>query len=163
MTTIKKAYQPIVEYLNANLEMKVKNVIDQVIAFAEAKAGRVEGSTFVRDASGAVVAINDYYFKRWMPLVGEKAVDFGAKQKSATGFNTMCKEGVSAWTKQQREAKNAMAALLTKVASGEVQPSDIAAEQAKIEEARKAILPTELGFESIDELNAYLVASGVTL
>lgn len=161
--SVKKAYQDIVALLEANRDVKVSKVIDQVIELASAKVGRAEGNTYVKDAQGNTVAINDYYFKRWMPLVGDKAVEFGAKLKTATGFNTMCKEGVSAWTKQQREAKNANAELLQKVAAGEIQPAEIASHQAAIEEARKAIAPTELGFDSIEALNKYLKKSGVEL
>lgn len=161
--TVKKAYAEIVNLLEANRDVKVSKIIDQVIELASAKVGRTEGSTFVKDAAGQTVAILDYYFKRWMPLVGDKAVEFGAKQKTSTGFNTMCKEGVSAWTKQQREAKNASAELLKKVAAGEIAPSDIASHQAAIEEARKAIVPTELGFDSVEALNKYLKKAGVEL
>ncbi len=161
--TVKKAYAEIVNLLEANRDVKVSKIIDQIIELASAKTGRAEGSTFVKDAAGQTVAILDYYFKRWMPLVGDKAVEFGAKQKTSTGFNTMCKEGVSAWTKQQREAKNASAELLKKVAAGEIAPSDIASHQAAIEEARKAIVPTELGFDSVEALNKYLKKAGVEL
>lgn len=161
--SIKKAYQPIIDFLVANEDKKVKSILDQVIALASAKTARAEGNVFKKDATGATVAIFDYYFKRWMPLVGERAVEFGAKANTATGYNSMCKEGVSLWTKAQRQAKQAGADLLARVASGEVQPSDIAAEQARIEEERKAVPATELGFATEDELVAYLTEAGVTL
>ena len=77
MATVKKAYQDIVSFLEANKDAKVSKVLEQVIEMASAKANRSEGSTFIKDASGNAVAILDYYFKRWMPLVGDKAVDFG--------------------------------------------------------------------------------------
>ena len=163
MSTIKKAYKEIVDLLENNRDTKVKHIIDQVIALASAKSSRSEGSSYIKDAEGTPVAIFDYYFKRHMPLVGDKAVEFGAKAKTATGFNTMCKEGVSHWTKQQKEAKNANTALLSKVASGEIAPDAIVAHQEEIETARKTIAETELGFETIDELNAYLTESGVVL
>ena len=51
------------------------------------------------------------------------------------------KEGVSNWTKQQRVKKQAESALLTKVASGELKPEDIAGEQTLIVEASKEIKP----------------------
>ena len=127
MSTIKKAYKEIVDLLENNRDTKVKHIIDQVIALASAKSSRSEGSSYIKDAEGTPVAIFDYYFKRHMPLVGDKAVEFGAKAKTATGFNTMCKEGVSHWTKQQKEAKNANTALLSKVASGEIAPDAIVA------------------------------------
>ncbi|NCB95310.1 MAG: hypothetical protein EOM35_02400 [Negativicutes bacterium] len=163
MATVKKAYQDIVNLLEANPDVKVSKILPQVIELAEAKNGAGAGTAFMKDAKGNVVAVLDYYFKRWMPVVGSKAVDFGAKAKTATGLNSMCKEGVSHWTKQQREAKNANAMLLTKVASGEVKPADIAKEQEKIEAARKAIVKTDLGFATQDELLAYLKKEGFTV
>lgn len=159
--TVKKAYQDIVALLDANRNVKVEKIIDQVIALASAKAGGGGASTFIKDAAGNTVAILDYYFKRWMPLVGSKAVEFGAKQKTATGFNSMSKEGVSHWTKQQREAKNANSDLLKRVAAGEVSPADIPAEQEKIEAQRKMIAPTELGFDTVDALVEYLRSEGI--
>lgn len=162
--TIKKAYQDIVTFLEANENVKVKSILDQVREMASAKVGAREGgSTFIKDAAGNVVAVLDYYFKRWMPIVGEKAVEFGAKKSTSTGLNTMSKAGVSAWTKQQREAKAAEADLLAKVAAGEIQPTEIAAKQAEIEEARKAIAATDLGFETRDEVVAYLSENGIEI
>lgn len=162
--TIKKAYQDIVTFLEANENVKVKSILDQVREMASAKVGAREGgSTFIKDAQGNVVAVLDYYFKRWMPIVGEKAVEFGAKKSTSTGLNTMSKAGVSAWTKQQREARAAEADLLDKAAAGEIQPTEIAAKQAEIEEARKAIAATDLGFETRDEVVAYLSENGIEI
>ncbi len=165
--SIKKVYQPIVELLQTtianNPKAKITEVMDQVIAMASAKVSVGVGTTFLKDSAGNVVAIFDYYFKRWMPLVGANAVEFGKKANTATGFNTMSKEGVSHWTKQQREADNANKALIDRVVKGELQAGDIPAEQAKIEEARKAIVETTLGFATEDEVRAYLANEGVTL
>lgn len=164
MANIKKAYQPIVELLEANKDAKVKSILDQVIEMASAKTSRGGGaSSFLKDTKGNAVAILDYYFKRWMPLVGDKAVEFGAKKNTATGFNSMSKEGVSNWTKQQRVAKQANADLLTRVAQGEVKPDQIASEQAKIEKARQEIAKTDLGFATKEEVVKYLEKNGVTL
>lgn len=163
MANVKKAYQEIVNLLEANKDVKVSKILDQVITMAEAKVGGGgAGTAFLKNAEGETLAILDYYFKRWMPVVGELAVEFGAKAKTATGLNSMCKEGVSNWTKQQREAKNANATLLSKVASGEIAPTDIAANQVKIEETRKAIAKTKLGFATQDELLVYLKKQGFT-
>lgn len=160
---IKKVFTDIIALLEENADKKVKSILPQIMELASAKTNRAEGSTFLKDASGNVVAIFDYYFKRWMPLVGEKKVDFGQKVKTATGFNSMSKEGVSNWTKQQRVAKAEGMSLLDKVAKGEIQPQDIAKHQEAIETARNAIVPTELGFATVEELNEYLTANGVTL
>lgn len=159
--TIKKAYESIITFLEANQDKKVKAILDEVRELASAKTNRAGGSNYIKDSTGNVVAILDYYFKRWMPLVGEAAVEFGAKKNTPTGFNTMCKKGVSEWTKQQSEAKKANAQLLTRVAAGEIQPSDIPAEQAAIEQARGNIVETELGFASKEEVLAYLASSGI--
>lgn len=161
--TIKKAYAEIVSFLEANEDKKVKTIIDQVREMASAKVAREGGSTYLKDTNGNTVAILDYYFKRWMPLIGEKSVEFGAKKSTSTGFNTMSKAGVSAWTKQQREAKTSEANLLAEVSAGNIQPSDIPAKQAEIEEARKAIEATDLGFETREEVVAYLQENGVQL
>lgn len=166
-TQVKKAFQPIVDLLEAKIEenpkASIKSILADVIDLTKASTSRGGTTSFKKDASGAVVAIHDYYFKRWMPLVGEKAVEFGAKAKTTTGFNTMSKVGVSLWTKQQREAKQAEQALLNQVASGEVAPEDIPAKQAEIEEARKRIEPTDLGFENEDDLLDYLADAGVKM
>lgn len=169
MTQVKKAFQPLVDFLEANKDVKVKTILEQVIELTQAKTSRSDGNTFLKDAAGNTVAILDYYFKTWCPLVGSKAVEFGAKQKTSTGFNTMSKAGVSAWTKQQREAKQAGADLLKKVASGEVSPKDITAHQASIEESRKAIhFPVneagevqEVGFATMEDLMKYLKKEGI--
>ena len=165
MANIKKAYQPIVELLEANSDKKVKSIMDQIVELCSAKTSRSGGgaSSYIKNEAGEVVAILDYYFKRWMPLIGDAAVEFGAKKNTATGLNTMSKEGVSNWTKQQRVAKQANAELLTRVASGEIKPGDIADEQAKIEATRVTPVATELGFETREEVIAYLADNGVTV
>lgn len=159
--TIKKAYADIVAFLEENQDKKVRAVLEDVKNMASAKVAREGGSTFLKDVAGNTVAILDYYFKRWMPLVGEKAVEFGVKKNTATGFNTMSKAGTSAWTKQQREAKQAEQNLLAEVSAGNIKPSDIPAKQAEIETARKSIEATELGFETKEQVLAYLVENGV--
>lgn len=163
MSNIKKAFVEIVAFLEANKDVKVSKVLDHVIELASAKTSRTEGNLSVKNTAGEVVAILDYYFKRWMPLVGDAAVEFGKKASTSTGYNSMCKEGVSAWTKQQREAKNATAQLLQNVSSGEVLPEAIPAEQAKIEETRKFVPATTLGFDTVEALSKYLVKNGVEI
>lgn len=158
---IKKAYQDIVTLLEQNKDAKVKTILDQVIEMASGKSTRAAGSTAIRDTKNNVVAVFDYYFKRWMPLVGDAAVEFGAKASSPTGLNSMSKEGVSNWTRQQRVAKQENADLLNKVAAGEVAPENIPAEQAKIEERRQMIAETDKGFENKEDVLAYLNKAGV--
>lgn len=165
MAQVKKAFQPLVDILTTamenNAKVKVSEVIEQVIAEASAKSASRDGTTFIKNAAGETVAIHDYYFKRWMPLVGNAAVEFGKKEKTGSGYNTMSKTGQNLWNKQLREAKNAEAGLLKEVAAGNIQPSDIPAKQKEIEDARKHIEVTEDGFATKAEVLAYLKDNGV--
>ena len=153
MATIKKAYLDIVEFLQDNEDAYVRDILPQVTALASAKTGGGGGkaTTFHRDEQGNVVAIQCYYHKLWMdPEVAE----FGKKASSATGFNSMCKDGVSKWTKQQRDAKKAKEQLLTDVASGEIEAADLPALLAEIEEATDIVVPRDdnYGYETLEEL-----------
>lgn len=149
---IKKAYAAIVTLIQENADKTVADILPDVIALASAKTGAGGGkaTTFHRDDEGVVVAIFCYYHKKW-EIVSE--VDYGKKANSPSGLNSMCKEGVSHWTKQQREAKAAESALLTQVADGELAPADIPAEQERIAEEAKEVVAREdeHGFDSLEE------------
>lgn len=157
---VKKTMVPLIEYLTENLDKKVSEVIEAVVALASTKSrGTGNGAattTMIKDANGKVVAILDYYFKRWMPLVGDLTVEFGKKASTASGFSSMCKLGTSLWTKQQQNAKKAMTGILLEVEDGSLAISDIAERKAEIEDARKAIAETELGFATEEECREYL-------
>jgi len=137
---IKKAYQEIVAYLEDNKDSKVKTILPGVIELASAKTGGGGGggSTIRKDDKGNVTHIFCYYHKMWEDV---SKVEFGKKATSPTGLSNMCKEGTSAWTKQQRTAKKAKEALLDDVANEVVKPGDIAAKQADIDAARALIVP----------------------
>lgn len=159
--TVKKAYVDVIAFLEANQDKKVKSILADVTAMCEAKAGGGGGaaSTFVKDEAGNVVAIRCFYHQTWMD---PRVVPFGSKASSATGLNTMCKSGVSKWTKQQRQFKLAQEELLKQVADGTIQASDIAAKLAEAEEARKVIVPLEGNyptFTSADECIAFHAAN----
>ncbi|BAM63114.1 hypothetical protein ETP1_015 [Edwardsiella phage ETP-1] len=162
MSTIKKAYQAIVEVLQNNASAVVSDVLPQVIELASAKtaAGGGKPTTFHRDDAGNVVAIKCYYHGLWMdPRVAE----FGEKKTSASGFNSMSKDGSSKWTKQNAAAKKAKEELLTRVQSGEVAPEAIASEMAAIDAARQAVVAREdgYGFEALEECLADSAARGL--
>lgn len=165
MATIKKAYKEIVSLLEANRDVQVSEVIDQVIEFASAKTGGGGGkaSAFHRAEDGTVLAVRDFYFKKWVsPLI----MEFGEKKSSPSGLNSMSKEGVSKWTKAQREFKKANDGLLQQMLDGSLAQEDLADEVAKIETAREEILPIESvegyeGFDDLDECLADLEARGL--
>jgi hypothetical protein len=147
--SIKKAYQSIVEFLKANKDSKVSTVLDQVIELASAKSGGRSTDNILRDAEGEVLAVFCYYHKRYEPVAD---CDYGVKKTSASGLNSMCKEGTSAWTKQQRVAKTANANLLDQVQEGVIETSDIGTLRDSINEARGVIVPREdgIGFETLE-------------
>lgn len=150
-TNIKKAYVEIVALLEANSNKKVSSVMPQILELvtkSKNSGGSETGKTFARDDEGNVVAIFCYYHKQW-ELVAN--VPYGKKASTASGLNTMCKEGVSAWTKQNREASKAKEELLAKVSIGEVKPEDIAEAQAEIDEQRKVIVANGQGFDTLEE------------
>lgn len=152
---IKKAFIDVFAFLQANENKKVGTILDDVRELCSAKgAGAGGASTIHRDEDGNVVAIHDYYFKKWLPV---EFVEFGSKANSASGFSTMCKLGTSLWTKQQRDFKKGKEALLDAVASGEVAPGDIQDRLDQLEAARSHVEPypvPEVAFDSIDELMA---------
>lgn len=150
---IKKAYTNIVELLQANEDCLVGDILPQVVELASAKAGGGgKATTFHKDADGTVRAIRCFYFGKWMdPAV----VEFGKKASSTTGLNSMCKEGVSHWTKQQRAAKAAKEQLLADVAAGEVDHTELTELLAAIEEDRNVVAEFNgPAFDTLEELLA---------
>ena len=157
MSNIKKAYTSIVELLQANPDAVVSEVLPQVLELASAKSGGggSRATTFHKNDEGKVIAIKCYYFGKWMSPLD---MEFGKKASSATGFNSMCKEGVSHWTKQQRAYKQAQSALLKDVADGTVAAEDLAAVMVELEEARDKVEPmsADCGHDTLEELLAAL-------
>lgn len=161
--SIKKVFAPVYALLVAAAEegKKVKSVLPELEALMAAKAGGGGGgaTTFVKDDAGVVVAIFDYYHKKW---VDPRIVEFGAKAGTATGLNTMSKEGTSNWTKQERAYKKGKDALLTRVVAGELDQAQLQIELAELEEARKVVVPLRgdyVGFDTAEEAIAFSEAN----
>jgi len=156
MATIKKAYQAILLALTTAMEADenatIASVINEVTDLAAAKTGSGGGkaTAFHRDEDGEVVAIKCYYHKLWMD---PRVVEFGKKATSPTGMNNMCKDGVSKWTKQQRDIKQQEAELLGRVTSGDLAVEDIESEQERIQADAKVIVAREdeYGFETLED------------
>ena len=129
---IKKDFQLIVEFLEANQNKKVATILEQL----REMCSQQNTITFKKDAEGNVTEVYCYYHKRW-ELVSEH--EYGKKASNkATGLNTMCKVGLNQWTKQQSTAKKAREQVLSRLASGE--ELDINAELELIEAQRQAII-----------------------
>ena len=138
---------------------KLDTIMPDILELCSAK--RQSGATsFIRekqaDGKGKIVAILCYYYKRWMPLVGEDAVEFGVKAGSSTGLNTMTKEGASLFTKQNRIYKNAQIQMLKDIKAGELKVEDIGSTEETLETARIEIVATEKGFATKEEVLEYL-------
>lgn len=158
MTTsnIKKDYVELVELLQANQNKKVSTIMDDIIALTTRKSGGGANGSTVYRVNGEVVAIYCYYHKKY-ELISH--VDYGKKANTASGLNTMCKEGVSNWTKQQRTAKKAESDLLNQLAEGKIEPSELTALRADIDETKSSIIAREdesHSFDTIEELEAFL-------
>jgi len=152
--TIKKAFIGIHALLLASPEKKVKTIMPELVEIMSAKGAGGGATAIHRNEAGDVVGIMDYYFKVWLPV---SHVEFGAKANSASGLNTMCKLGVSLWTKQQRDFKKGKETLLDEVAAGNVLPTEIQQHLDSLEEARgfiEAYPIPELAFASTEELDA---------
>ena len=154
MSNIKKAFVSIHAFLLANQDKKVKSIMDEFTEMCSAKGAGGAATSVHRDSDGNVVAVLDYYFKKWLPV---NIVEFGAKATSASGLSTMCKLGTSYWTKQQRDFKKAKDELLDKVSAREIEPTDIQAHLDALEAERAEVrdFPVAgLAFEDVNELLA---------
>lgn len=145
MNNVKKVYQPLVELLEANKGKKVATLLPEILELVQSK--QIQKS-YKTDEEGNVTHIFCYYHKQWEPLAD---CDYGSKKNTATGLNTMCKEGLSNWTKQQREYRKGKESILDLVASGQLAPTEVETELTKLEDARLAIHPRAdgIGYDSI--------------
>lgn len=145
MNNVKKVYQPLIELLESNKGKKVSSLLPEILELVQSKQ---IAKSYKTDDEGNVTHIFCYYHKMWEPVVD---CDYGSKKNTATGLNTMCKEGLSNWTKQQREFRKAKEGILDLVTSGTLAPQDVEAKLTELEEARNAIHTREdgIGFDNI--------------
>lgn len=155
---IKKQYQEIFDILNENKNRKVSTILPQLTELMQAanSNGSETGRTFAKDEDGNVYAVYCYYHKKWEPVAHYA---YGTKKSTASGLNTMCKEGVSQWTKQQREFKKREGEILDHLEAqtmdiGEIQRARTEAQQAKVEvHGSKNEAPC---FDTLEELDAWM-------
>lgn len=147
MSTVKKNFESIYQLLLDNQNKKVSAILPQLVELMEPK---VAAKTHKVDEEGNVTHVFCYYHKEWEAV---SEVPYGKKASTTTGLNTMCKEGVSNWTKQQRELKVTKEDILTKVASGEIQPQDLPELLTQAEEHAKRIIPLGTKEETKEEVS----------
>lgn len=143
--TIKKQFVELVTFLETNKNKKVDTILEQVLSMVESKK---RDNTVLKDKDGNVIAIFCYYHKQWELL---KDVSYGKKASSASGYNTMCKVGVSKWTKQQSTAKKSKEDILTQVQNGEIDPSEIKIKLDEVEVTRLLISEVDMPKGFADE------------
>lgn len=136
---VKKQFEEIFEVLEANKNKKVSTILPQLLELMQAKTAA--NSTYKQ--IGGVTYIFCYYHKQWEVVEGElnDGVPYGAKKSTAHGYNTMCKEGTSAWTKANRTYKKAKKLLLDDVANGTIAAEEVGAKMVELEELRADIVP----------------------
>lgn len=149
---VKKQFEEIYALLEANKNKQVKTIMADLLILMQSKSSGSDLSrTFIKDDEGNVTYVYCYYHKKWESV---KVAEYGVKANTATGLNTMCKEGVSSWTKQQRAFKKAQAELLQQVAAQELSPEDLPALMEQLEAERKTIevRNDEHGFDTAEDI-----------
>ena len=137
--TVKKVFEPLIELLNNNKNAKVKDIMEQVMELA---LSNKLGSTCRKDQDGNITHVYCYYHKKWEDVT---VCEYGSKATSTTGLNTMCKEGLSHWNKQNREYKKGKEQILADVMKGVISPTEIETKMAELEVAKDVIIPREDG------------------
>lgn len=150
---IKKVFAPIMAILAANMGATVESVYAEIEKLVSAKTGGGGGkaTNFHRLEDGTVVAVFDYCFKKW---VDPRLVEFGPKAGTPTGLNTMCKVGVSAWTKAQKVFKDGKDAVVAELLAGKITNEEAQAQIEELEAARSATpeLPVDIqGFDTLED------------
>lgn len=150
---IKKVFQPLMTLLAANMGATVESIYAEAEKLVSAKVGGGGGkaTNFHRLEDGTIAAVFDYAFKKW---VDPRLVEFGPKAGTPTGLNTMCKAGVSAWTKAQTEFKKGKDAVVAELLANKITSEEAQAQIAALEEARNATpeLPADIqGFDTLED------------
>lgn len=134
MNTIKTQFITLHTLMTDNIG---KKLTPKLMAMFEAEMqSKVMAKTFKKDDDGNVTHIFCYYHKEWEEVAN---VPYGKKASTSHGLNTMCKQGVSHWTKQQRIMKQEKSKLLDDVANEVIPSSDLSTLLSEIEERAKTI------------------------
>jgi hypothetical protein len=136
---VKKVYEDIYKLLEANQDEKVSSLLPEILELVKMKQ---LAKTFKVDEEGNVTHVYCYYHKQWEDV---SVAEYGSKVNSASKLNSMCKEGVNQWTKQQREYKKAKGEILNELMEGSMTKEDAQAKLEQIEEDVGRIVPREDG------------------
>lgn len=115
---VKKHYQELVDFLQANELKQVKTILDTVYSMTEKKR---ESIARYNDA-GEVVEIFCYYHKQWENL---SSIEYGIKKGSSTGYNTQCRLGQRAYAKIHRASAEVDKEAIALLISGELRQEEL--------------------------------------
>ena len=133
---VKKVYAELFKFLTDNKNKKVSTILAEASVMMSKQTNAVAETTRY-DADGNLTHVYCYYHKEWECIV---ECEYGKKANTKSGLNTMCKLGVSNWTKQQRAKKKSESELLTKLVAKEITADDLEGLQAEILAASKVIV-----------------------
>ena len=137
----------------------VRSLYNDAVDLTANKNSNGSGSkttAYYRD--GKLTAVFCYYHKMW-ELTDH--IEYGNKSGTKTGLNTMCKEGVSAWTKANRSHNKLKDELLQKLFKGEISSEEVQ-DQLGQEPIIEPHGDEEHSFATLQDLEAYLDAQDTT-
>ena len=161
--TVKKAYADVYLFLCKNKERKVADVLDAAADLMRSHRRASSDDALIKNVAGDIVAIRCAFFARWMPLVGDNAVEFGAKKNGVGGlYNPMCRVGQNIYSKRRNDYIKSLNAFVVNVIKegGSISSNDAAEYNKKLEAARDAKPETKLGFAQEKDCIAYLTSQG---
>lgn len=149
----------LVELTNKKLTPKVLATLTEQFLATKNSNGSGSRTTAYYDDNRDLVAVYCYYHKKW-ELVDHIA--YGNKKGTKTGLNTMCKEGVSMWTKNNRGNAKAKDALLHKFTEGDITEAEFKdyLNDLKAPTAPEVHSDEEHSFDTLEQLEEYISAGG---
>jgi len=132
MSNIKKQFVSIFSIIETNKDKFSKSLYQSLVDECTSKT---LAQTFRTNDDGDL-EVFCWYHKEWENTT---TCEYGNKKGTKTGLNTMCKQGVSSWTKQQRVLKSSKENLLTQVMNGDVQQDELVDLMYDLEQASKKI------------------------
>lgn len=136
MSNIKKQFISIYNIIEIHKDKFSKTLYKQLV---DECTSRVLTQTFRTNDEGTL-EIFCWYHKEWEDT---EIIAYGSKKGTKTGLNTFCKQGVSHWTKQQREFKHGKEMLIEQLMSGDIEQDDLPELMGKLEAKSKVVHPYE--------------------
>lgn len=162
MLTIKKDYEPVMALFKTAIEIASQNKVKKsTIELMQAEYNKALELTASKNSNGSgskstaywqdgkLVAVFCYYHKKW-ELVDH--IEYGKKAGTKTGLNTMCKEGTSAWTRQNRQKQKHQDDMMKKLLAKEITAEEVTPYNATIEPHGDE----DHSFDTLEQLQAFL-------